>query len=130
MIKDLTLMQDFINDCLYLVDLPQITEIATPDVYYQFQSVQLSTNLYNRLDKNEQMEIVRSTKVSKTDDPQDIEKGDFRYRIYPSSRMFSTWNVWEDMFAGRLPKDMKLLGMILLSLIIDIVAYVLRVLAK
>lgn len=130
LIKDLTLMQEFINDSLYLVDLPQITEIATPDVYYQFQSVQLNTNLFNRLDKNEQMEIVHSAKVSKTDDPQDIEKGDFRYRIYPSSRMFSTWNVWEDMFAGRLPKDMKLLGMILLSLIIDIVAYVLRVLAK
>ena len=130
LIKDLTLMQEFINDSLYLVDLPQITKIATPDVYYQFQSVQLNTNIFNRLDKNEQIEVERSTKVSKTDDPQDIEKGKFRYRIYPSSRMFSTWNVWEDMFAGRLPKDMKLLGMILLSLIIDIVAYVLRIFAR
>lgn len=130
LIKDLTLMQEFINDSLYLVDLPQITEIATPDVYYQFQNVQLNTNIYNRLDKSDQVEIDHLTKVSKTDDPQDIEKGKFRYRIYPSSRMFSTWNVWEDMFARRLPKDMKLLGMILLSLIIDIVAYVLRILAK
>ena len=76
------------------------------------------------------MEIERLTKVSKTDNPQDIEKGKFRYRIYPSSRMFNTWNVWEDMFGGRLPKDMKLLGMILLSLIVDIIAYVLRILAR
>lgn len=130
LIKDLTLMQEFINDSLYVVDLPQITKIATPDVYYVFQNVQLNTNIYNRLDKSEQAEIDRLTKVSKTGDLQEIEKGKFRYRIYPSSRMFNTWNVLGDMFAGRLPKDMKLLGMILLSLIIDIVAYVLRILAR
>lgn len=129
-IKDYVLIRDFINDSLYIIDLPQLTEIATPDVYYQFQKIQLHTNIHDRLDKNDQMEIERLTKVSKTDNPQDIEKGKFRYRIYPSSRMFNTWNVWEDMFGGRLPKDMKLLGMILLSLIVDIIAYVLRILAR
>lgn len=129
-LKDYFLIREFINDSLYVVDMPQITEIATPDVYYQFQKVQLHTNIHDRLDKNDQMEIDRLTKVSKTDNPQDTEKGKYRYRIYPSSRMFNTWNVWEDMFGGRLPKDMKLLGMILLSLIVDIIAYVLRILAR
>ncbi len=129
-IKDLSLIQEFINDSLYIVDLPQITDIATPDVYYQFQKVQLHTNIYDRLESNDQQEIDRSTKESKTDNPQDIENGKFRYRIYPSARMFSTFNVWDDMFHGRLPKDMKLIGWILFSLIVDIVAFILRILAR
>lgn len=128
--KDLELIKQFINDSLYIVDIPQITEIATPDVYYQFSKIQLANNIFHRLDKMAQVSIEHQMKESKTDDSGDIDKGKYRYRTYPSSRMFSTFNVWDDMLHNRLPDDMKLLGWILFSLIIDIVAYVLRILAR
>lgn len=129
-IKDMELIKEFINDSLYMVDIPQITEIATPDVYYQFSKVQLTNNILHRLDKTDQEALERQVKESKTNNPDDIDKGKYRYRSYPSSRMFSTFNVWDDMLHNRLPSDMKLLGWILFSLIVDIVAYVLRILAR
>lgn len=128
--KNMDLMAHFINDSLYIVDVPQITEIATPDVYYQFQKLQLQGNIFNRLDNIDQVKILNSMKESKTGNVEDIEKGEFRYRVYPSSRMFGTFNVWGDMLNGRLPADMKLIGWILFALIVDIVAFILRILAK
>ena len=128
--KDLNLIRLFIKDSLYVVDFPQITEIATPDVYYQFSKLQLKGNVYDRLSQNAQAELERSMKVSKTDNEEDIDKGKYRYRSYPSSRMFSTFNVWDDMLHGRLTVDMKLFGWILFSLIVDLVAFILRILAR
>lgn len=128
--KDLEVMRQFINDSLYVVDIPQLTEIATPDVYYQFSKIQLKGNIYDRLNQDEQAEIDKSMKVSKIDNPDDIDKGKYRYRTYPSSRMFSTFNVWDDMLHNRLPEDMKLFGWILFSLIVDIVAFILRIFAR
>ena len=61
---------------------------------------------------------------------EDIDKGKYRYRSYPSARMFSTFNVWDDMMHGRLPNDMKLFGWILFALIVDLVAFILRILAR
>ncbi len=128
--KNMDLMAHFINDSLYTIDVPQITEIATPDVYYQFQKIQLQGNIFNRLDNIDQVNILNSMKESKTGNVEDIEKGEYRYRVYPSSRMFGTFNVWGDMLNGRLPADMKLIGWILFSLIVDLVAFILRILAK
>ena len=128
--KDLDLIRRFIKDSLYVVDIPQITEIATPDVYYQFSKLQLKGNVYDRLNQNAQLELERSMKVSKTDNVEDIEKGKYSYRNYPSARMFSTFNVWDDMLHGRLPNDMKLFGWILFALIVDLVAFILRILAR
>lgn len=128
--KDLDLIKRFIKDSLYVVDIPQLTEIATPDVYYQFSKLQLKGNVYDRLNQNAQAELERSMKVSKTDKEEDIDKGKYRYRSYPSSRMFSTFNVWDDMLHGRLPVDMKLFGWILFALIVDLVAFILRILAR
>lgn len=128
--KDLDLIRRFIKDSLYVVDIPQITEIATPDVYYQFSKLQLKGNVYDRLNQNAQLELERSMKVSKTDNEEDIEKGKYRYRNYPSARMFSTFNVWDDMMHGRLPNDMKLFGWILFALIVDLVAFILRIQAR
>ena len=128
--KEMELIKQFINDSLYVVDVPQITDIATPDVYYQFQKQQLTTNIFHRFDSADQQAVQKLMKESKTSDEKDIDNGKFRYRTYPSARMFSTFNVWDDMFHGRLPKDMRMLGWILFSLIIDIVAYILRLLAR
>ena len=107
-----------------------IRDIATPEVYYLFSKIQLKGNILDKLPITDQITIKNLMKESKTNDVKDINKGEFRYKIYPSSRMFSTLNVWGDMFNDRLPYDMKLLGWILFSLIIDIVAYVLRIFAN
>lgn len=128
--KDLELIRSFIKDSLYVVDIPQITEIATPYVYYQFSKIQLKGNVYDRLNQSAQSELQRSMKTSKTDKDEDIEKGRYRYTSYPSARMFSTFNVWDDMLHHRMPVDIKLLGWILFSLIIDLVAFILRILAR
>ncbi len=129
-IKDMDLIRQFICDSLYVVDIPQITEIATPDVYYQFSKVQLTNNILHRLDNDDKLSIDRKMKESKTKDVDGIDKGEYQYISYPSSRLFSTFNVWDDMLHNRLPNDMKLLGWILFSLIVDVVAYVLRIMAR
>ena len=69
--KDMEIIKSFINDSLYVVDMPQITEIATPDVYYQFSKLQLKGNIFDRLNQNAQSEIEHSMKVSKTDNDED-----------------------------------------------------------
>ena len=118
----------FINDSLMAVDIPQLEEIATPQVYYQFQNIQFST-INQHLSSTDIANVRKTTKVSKTDRAEDVDKGKFRYRVYPSERMFNTFNVWEDMLRGRMPESMKLFGWILFSLIVDIVAFVLRIFA-
>ncbi|MBQ9254733.1 MAG: hypothetical protein IJ180_08180 [Bacteroidales bacterium] len=126
--KSYALIQEFINDSVYGVDIPQLKEkeLATAENYYKFQKDQLRTNIYDRFDSEEKAKIDLTTKESKTKDIKDIELGKFRYKVYPSERMFSTFNVWSDMLQGRLPVNMKLFGWIIFSLIIDIVAFVLR----
>lgn len=124
-LPDYAELRQFIKDSLTGVDIPQLETIATPQVYYQFQKVQFSTiNLH--LSNTDITNIEKTTKVSKTGNDEDIDNGKFRYQIYPSARMFNTFNVWEDMLCGRMPKDMKLFGWILFSLIVDIIAFVLR----
>ena len=87
-------------------------------------------NIYDRLNQDAQAEIDKSMKISKTDNPEDIDKGKYRYRSYTASRLFSTFNVCDDMLHNRLPEDMKLFGWILFSLIVDIVAFILRIFAR
>ncbi len=123
--SDLITLNHFIKDSLNPVDIPQLEEIATPQAYYQFQKIQFST-IRQHLTPDDLATIDRSTMESKTDKVEDIDAGKFRYRIYPSERMFNTFNVWDDMLHGHMPTGMKLLGWILISLIIDIVAFVLR----
>lgn len=123
--SDLIALNHFIKDSLNPVDIPQLEEIATPQAYYQFQKIQFST-IRQHLTPDDLATIDRSTMESKTDKVEDIDAGKFRYRIYPSERMFNTFNVWDDMLHGHMPTGMKLLGWILISLIIDIVAFVLR----
>lgn len=123
--SDLIALNHFIKDSLNPVDIPQLEEIASPEAYYQFQKIQFST-IRQHLTPDDLATIDRSTMESKTDKVEDIDAGKFRYRIYPSERMFNTFNVWDDMLHGHMPTGMKLLGWILISLIIDIVAFVLR----
>lgn len=48
-----------------------------------------------------------------------------KYEIYPSNHMFDTLTVWDDMINSRLPEYMKMFQWILISLIIDVVAFLL-----
>ena len=126
--RNLDLISQFIDDSLYVVDIPQITKIATPDVYYQFSKIQLKGNIYDRLSISDKDAIDQLMRESKTSSAGDIDKGEYRYKTYPSSRIFSTFNVLDDMWHGRLPNDMKMLGWILFSLIVDLIAWILRLL--
>jgi hypothetical protein len=51
-------------------------------------------------------------------------------KIYPSARMFETMTVWGDMFGHRLPDGMPMLQWIIISLIFDIMAFLLFALAR
>lgn len=59
------------------------------------------------------------------------ENGDVKkINIYPSARMFETATVWLDMMKHRLPGGMPMIQWILVSLIFDIMAFLLFALAK
>lgn len=53
-----------------------------------------------------------------------------KINVYPSARMFETATVWVDMFKHRLPGGMPMIQWIILSLIFDIMAFLLFALAK
>ncbi|MBQ6753723.1 MAG: hypothetical protein IJR03_00805 [Bacteroidales bacterium] len=122
--KEYPLFKEYI-DTLFAVDIPKLEKIKDPEVYYIFQREPLST-IYSKLDNEDKQEIAVTLIDTTNSSKADIEKGDFRYIVYPSSRMFSTFNVWSDMLNGRLPSDMKLFGWILFALIIDIVTFIIR----
>lgn len=48
-----------------------------------------------------------------------------KYTVYPSNRMFDTFTVWDDIFHSRLPGYMKMIQWILISLIVDIISFLL-----
>lgn len=59
------------------------------------------------------------------------ENGDVeKINVYPSARMFETATVWGDMMKHRLPGGMPMIQWIILSLIFDIMAFLLFALAK
>lgn len=59
------------------------------------------------------------------------ENGDVvKINVYPSARMFETMTVWSDLFHHRLPDGMPMLQWIIISLIFDIMAFLLFALAK
>ena len=47
------------------------------------------------------------------------------YKNYPSKHMFDTWTVWGEIFKGYLPDYMKIIQWILISLLFDIVSFIL-----
>ena len=47
------------------------------------------------------------------------------YKTYPSKHMFDTWTVWQEILKGYMPSYMTIIQWILISLIIDIVAFLL-----
>ncbi|MGM9868038.1 MAG: hypothetical protein ACI30R_00220 [Sodaliphilus sp.] len=47
-----------------------------------------------------------------------------KYNTYPSNRMFDSMSVWGDIISGRLP-DMSIIQWVVLSLILDLVAFIL-----
>ncbi len=122
--EEYPLFKEYI-DTLFAVDIPKLEKIKEPEAYYIFQREPLST-IYSKLGNEDKQEIALSLIDTTSKSKADIEKGDFRYIVYPSSRMFSTFNVWSDMLNGRLPSDMKLFGWILFALIIDIVTFIIR----
>lgn len=98
--------------------IPQVQKDETVGAYFKYQKIQ-------------QAEV-----IDKLPDYVDTcvdysVNGDVKtIKIYPSSRMFDTMAVWGDLFKHRLPNGMPMIQWILISLIFDIMSYVLIALFK
>lgn len=98
---------------------PRVEEDGSANAYFKCQQYQQ----HNVIDKMPQdfrdqcVEYNSNGKIAKIN-------------VYPSSRMFETATVWGDMFGHRLPDNMPMAQWILISLIFDIMAFLLFALAK
>lgn len=124
-------VQGFINDSLSEKDIKIVKAINTPVVLFKFNTQLNEINAHlPELCKKDVDKLYYGTVIVKNDnladkDVAESEREDRRYEIYPSERMFNTWTVWEDLFAGRLPDYMKLAQWIVLAIIVDLVAFIL-----
>ena len=91
-----------------------------------------SANAYFKLQQYQQTNVI--DKMPKAFAESCIEyKADgnvAKINVYPSARMFETMTVWSDMFHHRLPDGMPMFQWIIISLIFDIMAFLLFALAK
>lgn len=101
------------------------------DKYYKF-SQELSENLDETIGPEEKKALLEKNKIIiNGSNDKESEAIQYSYKsYYPSSRMFNTWTMWDDAVHNRIPNDFSLLGFILLSLIIDLIAFVFRFLCE
>lgn len=98
---------------------PEVSKDGSANAYFKCQQFQQS----NIIDKMPQ-EFIESCILY--DNNKDVKE----IKIYPSARMFETMTVWGDMFGHRLPDGMPMLQWIIISLIFDIMAFLLFALAR
>lgn len=98
---------------------PKVDEDGSANAYFKCQRFQQSKVIDNmpQAFKDACVQYNENNKVVKIN-------------VYPSARMFDTTSVWEDMFKHRLPGGMPMIQWILVSLIFDIMAFLLFALAK
>ena len=98
---------------------PIVSEDGSANAYFKCQQYQQS----NIIDK---MPAEFTESCIQYDDNKEVKE----IKVYPSARMFETMTVWGDMFGHRLPEGMPMLQWIIISLIFDIMAFLLFALAK
>ncbi len=98
---------------------PEVAEDGSANAYFKCQQFQQS----NVIDKMPQ-EFKES--CIQYDDNKKVKE----INVYPSARMFETMTIWGDMFGHRLPDGMPMLQWIIISLIFDIIAFLLFALAR
>lgn len=92
--------------------LPAVEKDGSVNAYYKYNSLQ-DARVISKMPNDYNVKC-----VEKKDDK--IVK----FNTYPSKRMFDTMSVWKDITAGRL-SDMTMLQWIIISLIFDIVSFIL-----
>lgn len=98
---------------------PVVAEDGSANAYFKCQQFQQ----HNVIDKMPPEFIKSCVEYQENGDVKKIN-------IYPSARMFETATVWLDMMKHRLPGGMPMIQWILVSLIFDIMAFLLFALAK
>ena len=108
---ELTELLDPINE-LENKHLPAVEKDGSVDAYYKYNSIQ-DARVISKMPNvyNEKCIIKSGEKITK-------------FNTYPSKRMFDTMSVWGDIIAGRL-SDMTMIQWIIISLIFDIVSFIL-----
>lgn len=108
---ELTDLLETINE-LEEIHLPAVLKDGSVDAFYKYYDQQ-DGRVISKMPK-----VFRDNCVVKSGD--DIKS----YNVYPSSRMFDTTSVWNDIISGRLA-DMTMLQWIIIALIFDIVSFIL-----
>ncbi len=111
--EDLLLILENIRD-LGENHLPIVQKDGTATAYWDYQHIQQGRVV-------DQMPEEYHKKCVEYDDNGNAVK----INVYPSARMFETMTVWGDMFGKRLPDGMPMLQWIIISLIFDIMAFLL-----
>lgn len=100
-------------DSLERYHLPSVEKDGSTSAFFTYSKVQ-DTRVINKMPEKYSDKIVTKNKAGKI----------IKYKVYPSQRMFDTMSVWGDILSGRLV-GLPMLQWIIISLIFDIVAFIL-----
>ncbi|MBR1787141.1 MAG: CvpA family protein [Paludibacteraceae bacterium] len=103
---------------------PRVAQDGSANAYFKCQQYQ-QINVIDKMTKIPDKASFAETCIEYNSNG-DVEK----INVYPSARMFETMTVWGDMFHHRLPEGMPMIQWIIISLIFDIMAFLLFALAK
>lgn len=120
---------DLIDTINYLEreHLPRVQKDNSVNAYYKYCMLQQALVVQKMPEEYPSTRI--DTKAIENSDGDTIYKM-AGFNVYPSERMFETLTAWSDIMHGYLPSYMKILQWLLISLIIDIVAFLLFYLAR
>ena len=103
-------------------DLRTVQQDGSVKAYYSYSGQQNAIVIDHM--PQEFLDAQIAYKTIEGDDGEEIQKM-CGYKTYPSKHMFDTWTVWKEILKGYMPSYMTIIQWILISLIIDIVAFLL-----
>ncbi|MBQ7279839.1 MAG: CvpA family protein [Bacteroidales bacterium] len=118
-------------DSLATYDLPEVREDGSVEAYFAYNSKQNALVVDKMPSEYDTTCIIYKVQNANTgEDKASISKKIAGYKIYPSKHMFDTFTVWNDIMHGYLPEYMRIWQWILISLLVDVVAFLLFYLAN
>lgn len=112
-------------------DMPEVMQDGSVQAYYGYYGKQNGA-LVDKMPQDFNESCVEYKTKTKTDGQgNDVQvKKMESYIVYPSKHMFDTFTVWNDILKGYTPGYMRIIQWILLSLLVDVVAFILFYLAR
>jgi hypothetical protein len=112
-------------------DMPEVLQDGSVQAYYGYYGKQNGA-LVDKMPQDFNESCVEYKTKTKTDGQgNDVQvKKMESYIVYPSKHMFDTFTVWNDILKGYTPGYMRIIQWILLSLLVDVVAFILFYLAR